>query len=232
MMNRSLLFMFLVALSLQLSAQLTQTPSLINISIPASKTEKIEDVTYVPASDSLLVYWRVEKALDFNPKWIFFVCDLNLCYGPTIERCPGNKPNLMFLHENLFMYHFNSDSIVGMSSVTVRFYADKNFTQEIHSTTININVTGVSSTKDLNSLNNLKVYPNPATDYFQISNAVGVKKIVVYNMFGKEVKSYFHYPNAQHEISELKTGMYIVKLLNEKNKVIKSVKLNKSYSGV
>lgn len=231
-MNRILLLLIFVVSSFQLFAQFTQTPALVNISMPASKTEAIEHVVYTPPSDSMLIYWRVEKALDFNPKWIFFVCDLNLCYGPTIERCPGNKPNLMLLPENLFMYHFNSDSIVGMSSVTIKFYTDKNFTQEIHSTTININVTGVSSTKDLSGLNNLKVYPNPATDYFQISNTVGVKKIVVYNMFGKEVKSYFHYPNAQHEISELKTGMYIVKLINDKNKVVKSVKLNKIHSGV
>ena len=51
-------------------------------------------------------------------------------------------------------------------------------------------------------------------------------------MFGKEVKSYFHYANALHDVSEIKAGMYIVKMLDEKNKVVKSVKLNKTYAGV
>lgn len=78
----------------------------------------------------------------------------------------------------------------------------------------------------------LKVYPNPTTDYFQISNSVNIKKVVVFNMFGKEVKTFFHYSNAHHEVSDLKSGMYIVKLLDERNKVVKSIKLHKNFSGV
>ena len=84
-MNRILLLLIFVVSSFQLFAQFTQTPALVNISMPASKTEVIEHVVYTPPSDSMLIYWRVEKALDFNPKWIFFVCDLNLCYGPTLQ---------------------------------------------------------------------------------------------------------------------------------------------------
>lgn len=76
-----------------------------------------------------------------------------------------------------------------------------------------------------------KVYPNPTVDYFQITNGSNIKKVVVYNMFGKEVKSYFHYNNAQHEVSDLKSGMYIVKLIDERNKVIKSIKLHKNITG-
>ncbi|MBK8626318.1 MAG: T9SS type A sorting domain-containing protein [Saprospiraceae bacterium] len=82
------------------------------------------------------------------------------------------------------------------------------------------------------SLVDIKVFPNPTTDFFQISNSLNIKKVVVYNMFGKEVKSFFHYNNAQHDVNDLKTGMYIVKMMDERNKVIKSVKLNKNYSGV
>ena len=41
------------------------------------------------------------------------------------------------------------------------------------------------------SLDELKVYPNPTTDYFQISNGLNVKKVIIFNMFGKEVKSFF-----------------------------------------
>ncbi|MBK8518692.1 MAG: T9SS type A sorting domain-containing protein [Saprospiraceae bacterium] len=77
----------------------------------------------------------------------------------------------------------------------------------------------------------IKVYPNPATDYIQISNVNSVKKIVVINILGKEMKTFIHYNNAQHDISELKSGMYIVKLLDEKNKVVRTLKFNKSFDG-
>ncbi|MFZ1749781.1 MAG: T9SS type A sorting domain-containing protein [Saprospiraceae bacterium] len=81
-------------------------------------------------------------------------------------------------------------------------------------------------------VDDLKVFPNPTSDYFQITNSVNVKKIVVYNLFGKEVKSFYNYNNAQHEISDIKVGMYMVKMFDERNKVIKSVKLHKNFSGV
>lgn len=231
-MNRSLLFIVFLVCGLKLSAQYSQSPAVTNIFTLPSTEEVVLDVVYTTNSDTNKVYWKFEKASTFDPAWEFYVCDLNLCYSSTTERCPPTKPNVMKVGGNLFQYHFKPHNTNGVSTVTVRFYADKNFTQETHSTVININISESVSTKDLNILNNLKVYPNPATDYFQLANATGVKKIIIYNMFGKEVKSYFHYSNAQHEISELKTGMYIVKLLNDKNKVIKSVKLNKSYSGV
>ncbi len=234
-MNRSLLLAFLLAVSMGITAQTvqyTQSPASVNINILPTVEEVVTDVIYTPSVDSITAFWRWERGPNFDPAWEFFVCDLNLCYGPTVERCPPSKPNYMRMGGSLFQYHFKPKNTIGSSYVTVKFYSDKNFTQEVHTSVININVSETVSTKDFNSFNNLKVYPNPATDYFQISNATGVKKIVVYNMFGKEVKSFFHYPNAQHEISEFKTGMYIVKLLNDKNKVVKSVKLNKSYSGV
>jgi len=129
----------------------------------------------------------------------------------------------------LFQLHFKPNGVSGSSVVGVKLYADKNFTQEVYSTTINISST-TSSTKDLNNVN-IKLFPNPASEYFQVTNASSVKKVVLYNMFGKEVKTYFHYNNAQHEISDLKTGMYIVKMLDDRNKVIKSLKLNKSFGG-
>lgn len=75
-----------------------------------------------------------------------------------------------------------------------------------------------------------KVYPNPADDYFQVVGAVSIKKIVIYNMFGKEVRAFFHSSLGQYDIADLKSGMYIVKMLDEKNKVLKMVKLHKSTS--
>jgi di/tripeptidase len=77
----------------------------------------------------------------------------------------------------------------------------------------------------------LKVFPNPATEYFQINNALSIKKVVIYNMFGKEVKVLLNQNNTQHDVTDLKSGMYIIKMLDERNKIVKSVKLQKISSG-
>ena len=81
------------------------------------------------------------------------------------------------------------------------------------------------------SVEEIKIFPNPATDFFQINNSSIVKKVVLYNIVGKEVKTFIHYNNAQHEISDLKAGMYFIKMFDEKNRVVRSLKLNKSFDG-
>lgn len=90
---------------------------------------------------------------------------------------------------------------------------------------------GTQATAEV-SLDELKIYPNPTTDFFQISNGIGVKKVIIYNMFGKEVKSFFYFNNAQYDVMDLRSGMYIVKMMDEKNKIVRSVKLHKNFSGV
>lgn len=100
------------------------------------------------------------------------------------------------------------------------------------STDINAQNTPINNTSSYQSVD-IKVFPNPAIDYFQISNAQNISKAIVYNMFGKEVKV-FNYitTSSQNNISDLRTGMYIIKMLDDKNKVIKSVKLQKTDSGI
>lgn len=81
------------------------------------------------------------------------------------------------------------------------------------------------------TIEELRIFPNPAIDYVQISNNALVKKIVILNIFSKEVKSFQHYNNAQHDISDLKPGLYIIKMIDEKNKVLKSLRFNKNFDG-
>jgi len=77
----------------------------------------------------------------------------------------------------------------------------------------------------------LKVFPNPTVEYFQVSDNDTARKVSVYTMFGREVKSFTYYPNSQYNVSDLKTGMYIVKITDDNNKVIKAIKLQKNFSG-
>lgn len=78
----------------------------------------------------------------------------------------------------------------------------------------------------------LKVFPNPVVEYFQISNNSSIKKVIVYNMFGKEVRTFYPVNNGQYDVADLKAGMYIIKILDEKGKVVKSVKLQKNFTNV
>ncbi|MDD4970549.1 MAG: family 43 glycosylhydrolase [Paludibacter sp.] len=58
----------------------------------------------------------------------------------------------------------------------------------------------------------LKIYPNPATNYFELSSLQGVQQLSVYSIDGKMVKTYREITSTKIDISDLKMGSYIVKV--------------------
>lgn len=74
----------------------------------------------------------------------------------------------------------------------------------------------------------IKLFPNPAGDYFRIENGFNIKQIEVINVLGKVVKVYS--PQSQSEnfyIGDLSTGLYLVRMLNKNNDVVKTIRLQK-----
>jgi hypothetical protein len=63
----------------------------------------------------------------------------------------------------------------------------------------------------------ISVYPNPFTDVLKISDVKGVKSVSVSDMSGREVKSLA--PSAELNLSNLKTGLYIINLKMEDGSV-------------
>ena len=89
-----------------------------------------------------------------------------------------------------------------------------------------------TSTKDVAKNNaGIKIYPNPATDYFSIQDDYdAVDKVIVYNMIGRAVKNYTVNNNSgnKYTLNDLPEGLYIIRLLNSRGATIKTVRLNKA----
>lgn len=65
--------------------------------------------------------------------------------------------------------------------------------------------------------NDISLYPNPAKAVLNISTANKVTSIVVYDVTGKQVLETTNLVNNQINISTLKNGLYLVKLIGENN---------------
>lgn len=75
-------------------------------------------------------------------------------------------------------------------------------------------------------MNNLKVYPNPATQILTISNGQKLKRIILYSGLGKVVKSLDVNNNIQNiDISNLEDGVYTLQVIDE-NKKMKTRKIS------
>ncbi len=74
----------------------------------------------------------------------------------------------------------------------------------------------------------LKVFPNPATNFISLSQNKGVSQIAVFNVVGRHMKTFrVITADEKHDISRLPTGMYLIQLLDENKKVITTQRLHK-----
>ncbi len=229
-MIRNLLSLIIGCVSLGLSAQISVSPNpLVLVGTPTQDDIKYE-IYFTNTQDTTFnIYWQLVKDNTFPAQWATSICDLFTCYADNVDKSSNNNPNKFTKGTHKFEFHLKPGALAANTNVTLKLFTAKNQQGEILSVPMTMS-TNSSSVKDINP-SQIKIFPNPANDYFQIGNGQNVDRIVIYNLIGKEVKSLFHYNNAHHEINDLKSGMYVVKMFDDKGRVIKSIKLSKAFSG-
>lgn len=73
----------------------------------------------------------------------------------------------------------------------------------------------------------LSIFPNPATDYIQLTGTNEVTQINIYNVVGERMLSYDYMEGEKYPVSELPNGMYLVQLISGKAKIIATKRLSK-----
>ncbi len=74
----------------------------------------------------------------------------------------------------------------------------------------------------------IQIFPNPATDYIQLSNSEQVTRIAVINMVGRTIRIFEAIVDQkQYRISDLPRGMYLVQIIGDKNKIITTKRVKK-----
>lgn len=73
----------------------------------------------------------------------------------------------------------------------------------------------------------LRVFPNPVMDRFEIPANDQVGTIRVVNMVGREVRKFAVAARASYDIADLPRGMYLVQLRDRQDKVIHTQRVKK-----
>lgn len=73
----------------------------------------------------------------------------------------------------------------------------------------------------------IQIYPNPASDYFKISNPENLESIIVYNLLGRSVKSFKDFDQKSYAISDLQDGVYLLQLNSKDQSKSKTIRLTK-----
>jgi hypothetical protein len=203
--------------------------SMLKVTVPATSLEVLGDETQVIAegtiknesTDSVTVRWK-RNVIKLTDGWETAVCDKNLCYIPTVEEM---ELELAGGEESTFNIYVYPNGISGGEAIIELTATDIN--NPNNSITgryeFNQNTTSTFAVKKTD----IKIFPNPTTNYISLTEADEVDHIVIYNIVGRPVKMFdVNYGN-RYNVIDLPTGMYLVRLMGRNDKTIKTVRLSK-----
>lgn len=224
-MKKTLLNLLVLLLAGVVNAQLTVNPGTATGTGPASAGIGAYAQVTNTSSDTMKLLWS-RTVLSMEHGWTTWICDLTNCYLPDVENCPTNRPNLLAPGSSLnFEVHVDPAGIEGDASVQIQFYTVDDpsailgtlFTQ-FETNTLSVSDPGNSA---------LRIFPNPTTSYFQISDPANVSEVAIYSMVGSKMREFSAVQGNRYEVSDLPVGVYLVRLLDDNQKILKTVRLSK-----
>ncbi len=238
MKKNLLLLSFLLLFTISIEAQITLSyqPDSISVSdfidLSDNEYELVGYATVTNAGDSP-VSLRWNRIIEDMPaEWEVQVCDLNLCYNKDIfsNFVPGEieipVPLEPGASTNLDI-HVKPRGVAGTGRVVVEL-SDTNSPDDLITTGLyDFEALVVTSTNDLNTTP-LTVFPNPTADYFNIRGGNGVDRVVLYNVLGREMRSFNVAPGQRYYIGDLPNGLYLASMVDNNKGIVKTLRLKKS----
>jgi len=227
-MVRPLLF-FLLILLLPLMSKSQVTVSVDPVSFIMTGNPNETDISYHihvtnTTNQTINIFWS--KKMTNNPgTWLSWICDKNVCYVPEVNACPSSKPNVVYAGEGFTLeVHMNPSLIEGSGDYLLNILDESgNILSTIDGQILISHSTAIKETNDTK----LTIYPNPATEFFKVSDIAGLKIIELFNIVGNKVRSFEAVPQKQYYIGDLTDGIYLVRLESANGKVIKTIRLSK-----
>lgn len=227
-MIRLVLFLIVaLILPLMIKAQVTITvdPTTFVLTGNPAQTDLAMHINVTNTSNETTnIYWSRRVTNEPAP-WNSWVCDENLCYDTIVNGNPSNKPNVLDPGEVLdLQFHMNPELRAGTGDILMNILDNSgNILASVNGTALISESTAVKETNDLK----LTVFPNPTTDFFEVSETPGLRSIELFNIVGNKVRSYETAPNRQYYVGDLSDGIYLVRLVSSSKKVIKTIRLSK-----
>lgn len=212
---------FIVSMSVKSQTTLTLEPN------PISMLVKTNDLDVAAKSslknnskDTMVVKWS-RKIENITQGWSSAVCDKNFCYIPTIDTmklilAPGEISNMDI--------HVYPMGISGSAKVTLRIEQVGNPDNFVSGSYFFNQTTPLKSDVEKDAI---QLYPNPAQEYFMVTSPIVLGKIELYNITGDKAKVYYAYKNKRYYIDDVPSGIYMVRLLNLQQEIVKTVVLKK-----
>ncbi len=170
-------------------------------------------------------YWKFEKTTGVEA-CTPYLCDLNACYGPARTVCPTDAPNELMPGQCYPLdLHLNGMASQECCKFRLTTWVVGDTTDSV-AAIYTFNCESTSTTND-DLIEQMSIFPNPTSDVFHIKNSDFVYGVEVVNMLGSSIREYDRPNTNTFDISDLKKGIYFVRLKDANDEVLKSIRLYK-----
>ncbi|MFK7932082.1 MAG: T9SS type A sorting domain-containing protein [Saprospiraceae bacterium] len=165
-------------------------------------------------------------------EWDSQTCDFNSCWAPVVvsnidEALELNEPLILAPGDTSNMdVYVNPNFVGGMGTFEIRLSTAENPNDILTTATYNFDLSTVTSVDDFN-YNEIRVFPNPTTEYIQMDYTEGVDELVVYNLVGQPVRRFAVQNGVRYDVGDLTDGIYLLSLVNYERGIVKTLRVSK-----
>ena len=209
--------------SVKAQRRLSVTPMVSIASFSADTFEVRTKITFKNITAVRRSYVWERSITAWTNGWISFVCDANNCWSSNDGKSPKNIDLLPGSTGTLEIV-LRPNKQVGQAQIELKLHeTGTNKNMQI----VKLNFEAKQKVKEENL--NFKIYPNPTSDYFMLEGD-GIDKVVIYNIIGREVRSYKATEGTKFTVSDLPEGIYIIRLITAAGLPVKTIRLSRSKS--
>lgn len=182
--------------------------------------------------DTLRIKWK-RRVLSIPNGWSTKICDANLCY---VEIVDSNIDPDLLLEEPVIIPPYGSANLdvhivpnraAGTGVVEIELSIVGEEDDIIGVAAYQMEVRDLSRRQISDNRKSLRVYPNPSSNFLNISYNPLIEKVMVYNMVGRVVKTFDATRAGVYDISELPNGIYLIGLYDDNGELIKTTRVTK-----
>lgn len=225
-MKQTLLIIILISCSYWMTAQslIEMESDLVEVSGEVLDYQITGNTNIYNNSDQPVnLVWEMVQKGDWPQNWenAFYISDE--CFDPLISSYTFSLDAFASTDLGIHLY---PDGTEGCGIVEIRVRLEDQPDEIISSTQFNLCTKNIASQKTIKR-SEIRLFPNPASDYFEITSNPLVDQIEVYNLISRKVKSFRVQDGTQYNIQDLPSGIYLVSLINNETGIIKTLRMSK-----
>ena len=181
------------------------------------------------------IYWnRVQT--EKPDSWETYICiDGVLCYSPVNDTNYDpdngiNEPLKLKAGETLdFALHLLPNQVEGDGTFEATLALGSKPDSVIAKINYNVNIRDQERTTGTFALTaaEIRIFPNPATEYFMLSEYSQLSRVDIYSMLGRRMRSYEIIDDRSLSLSGLPDGLYLISLVDRNGRIVRTSRLIK-----